>query len=56
MKKDKLPQDEEISNEDLEQVSGGIGTINLNLNVFKTAYKEAPVATNFLKIDTLAKK
>lgn len=57
MEKDKLPEDEEISNEELEQVSGGIGIINQNLNVVKlnTALKIDSVSTEFLKIDSFGK-
>lgn len=58
MEKDKLPEDEEISNEELEQVNGGIGIINQNLNVLKldkTAIKLNTVSTDFLKIDNLGK-
>ena len=56
MGKDKLKQNDEISAEELEQVSGGIGIINQNLNVLNTAYKVTTVATNFVKIESLAKK
>lgn len=57
MEKDKLPEDEEISTEELEQVSGGIGIINQNLNVIKlnTAIKIDSVSTEFLKIDSFGK-
>lgn len=58
MEKDKLQQ-EEISNEELEQVSGGIGINTSIINADKWIKIDATVAstsTNFLKIDTLAKK
>lgn len=57
MEKDKLPEDEEISSEELEQVSGGIGIINQNLNVIKlnTTIKIDSVSTEFLKIDSFGK-
>lgn len=59
MEKDKLSQGEEISTEELEQVSGGIGINTSILNADKWIKIDtgiASVSTNFLKIDTLIKK
>ena len=59
MKKDKLPQDEEISTEDLEQVSGGIGINTTIINADKYIKLDTTLAstsTNFIKFDSLAKK
>jgi hypothetical protein len=59
MENDKLPQDEEISNEDLEKVTGGIGINTTILNADKQVKINtgiASVSTNILRIDTLIKK
>jgi hypothetical protein len=59
MEKDTLPNDEEISNEDLEKVSGGIGINTTIINADKWIKIDtgiASVSTNILKIDTLIKK
>ncbi|HIJ95711.1 MAG TPA: hypothetical protein HPP94_08240 [Desulfuromonadales bacterium] len=58
MEKDKL-QPAEISNEELEKVSGGIG-INTNIinadKFIKINTGVDTLSTNFLKIDGLSKK
>jgi hypothetical protein len=59
MEKDKLTQDEEISSEELDQVSGGIGINTSIINAdkwLKIDTVAAPISTNIYKIDTLIKK